>query len=202
MLACKGVSKRYATNGDVPPNGVLNNFSCDFSHNKVCIVGENGSGKSTLLLIIAGLLAPDAGSIVWQGKNHHAELRKQISALASDSIVMPGFLSAMQVLKLVQDTWQINFPTTLIEQFNFTPFLHTNVESLSTGNLKKLQLISALMRQTEILLLDEPNIALDQQSVDVLWQIIESYEGRLIVASNEPQLFARRHFTLQALHSN
>jgi len=55
------------------------------------------------------------------------------------------------------------------------------------------------MRKPEVLLLDEPNIALDEQSVAALWKIISHYPHAIIVASNEPDVFTQRQFVLQNL---
>jgi len=205
VLSCRNVCKRYLSAPDVSgqnesaKNSVLFDFSCEFTAPRTCIVGSNGTGKSTLLLILAGLLMPNSGQVLWDNKPSTPEQRKARVALASDSIVIPSFLSAAQVLKLVQDTWKTAWPEQLIEQFYFAPFLHTKVDNLSTGSLKKLQLIAALMRKPEVLLLDEPNIALDEQSVAALWKIISHYPHAIIVASNEPDVFTQRQFVLQNL---
>jgi ABC-2 type transport system ATP-binding protein len=203
LLSLNQLTKAYTQTGEKLPLGlnalVLQNYSCDFVDPRTCVVGENGSGKSTLLLVISGLLSPNAGTVSWHQDVTVCKQRKQMFAIASDSIVVPEFLTAQQVIGLNQSTWQLPWPELLIEQFNFSPHVHKTIDALSAGNLKKLQLISALMRQASLLLLDEPNIALDEQSVSALWDIIDSYSGTIIVASNEPTLFKAKGFSIEAL---
>ena len=170
MLNLLNVSKQYAARSNKTQTlAVLNNYSCQFSAHRECIVGENGSGKSTLLLAVSGLLAIDNGVIEFNGQETTQNTRKQRFSIASDSIVIPEFLSANQVLQLTSRTWQVAWPAKLIEQFNFTAHIDKTVDALSAGNLKKLQIICALMRKSELLLLDEPNIALDEKSVSNFW---------------------------------
>lgn len=180
---------------------MLHDYSGQFSAQRLCIVGENGSGKSTLLLAISGLLSLDAGTIEWQGEAITQASRKQRFAIASDSIVIPEFLSAKQVLELTAHTWKVEWPEYLINRFNFKAHINKSIEVLSAGNLKKLKLICALMRKPDVLLLDEPNIALDEDSVRVLWDVLDTFSGMIISASNEPSLFAAKGFVLRPLHA-
>ena len=200
MLCLHNITKHYVSTSAAL--AILDQYSGEFGAQRTCIVGENGSGKSTLLLAISGLLAVDAGTIEWQGNIINQDLLKKQVAIASDSIVIPEFLSAKQVLELNQYVWKVAWPEELISRFKFIDHLQKTIDALSAGNLKKLQLICALMRNCEILLLDEPNIALDEHSVKVLWEVIEAHSGMVIVASNEPILFTAKGFELHALHSS
>lgn len=200
MLCLHNITKQYVSKSEALT--VLNQYSGVFTAKRSCIVGENGAGKSTLLLLVSGLLTIDAGSIEWQGYAINQDLLKTQVAIASDSIVIPEFLSAKQVLELNQYAWKTDWPEELIGRFKFNNHLHKTIDALSAGNLKKLQLICALMRNCELLLLDEPNIALDEDSVKVLWEIIKTYSGMIIVASNEPILFEAQGFELHPLHSS
>lgn len=201
MLSLNNVCKSYPQSKKKGTSSlILNNLSTEFSTSRTCIVGPNGTGKSTLLLIVAGLLAQDSGLLTWQSRKIGLNQRKRLAALASDSLAIPGFLTARQALQLIQDIWKKDWPTQLIERFFFCDHLDQTVDNLSTGNLKKLQLISALIRQPEILLLDEPNIALDQKSLQALWQIIEAYPHTIVVASNEPPLYEAAGFAVCPIH--
>jgi ABC-2 type transport system ATP-binding protein len=192
------ITKQYVTNSEAL--AVLHIYSSQFTAQRLCIVGENGSGKSTLLLAISGLLGLDAGAIEWQGTPVSQLSRKQLFAIASDSIIIPEFLSAKQVIELNIYTWKVQWPEDLISRFNFTIHVNKTIDALSAGNLKKLQLICALMRKRDLLLLDEPNIALDEASVKVLWDVLDAYPGMIIVTSNEANLFEEKGFKLNPLH--
>lgn len=194
MLSVNNISKAYPPQGLQAPNWVLQNVSLDFANNRTCVVGANGSGKSTLLLIIAGLLNANKGHIAWQGEAQSKQSLKQLVALASDNILIPSFLIARQVISLTQETYKAAWPQSLISEFGFDAHIDKTVDSLSTGSLKKLQLICAFMREPRVLVLDEPNIALDNKSVQVLWQHMEAFPNMIIVASNEPSLYVQQAF--------
>lgn len=196
VITFKNITKSYGQN----QHNVLNNFCADFKQNRICILGPNGSGKSTLLLCLSGLLPVDTGTIYLAGNRASLVKRKQMCALASDSIVIPEFLSANQVIELNQKTYATAWPEKLIDEFGIRPHLHKSIDTLSAGNLKKLQLITAFMRSCEFLLLDEPNIALDEKSVTALNKCMDEFLGTIVVASNEPRIFAQLGFALIDLH--
>ncbi|GHG59155.1 hypothetical protein GCM10010919_01460 [Alishewanella longhuensis] len=175
---------------------VFQNYSLSLTGTRNCIIGANGSGKSSLLAAVAGLI-PYQGQISWQGAP--LSLPRQQIALASDSIIFPEFLTATDLINLQQKMWCTATPAALIERFAFAPQLGKTVASLSTGNHKKLQLILAFMRQPDLLLLDEPNIALDTAACTALFALISQYAGHIVVATNEPERFAKQQFTLTSL---
>jgi len=175
---------------------VFKDYSLQLSAQRSCLVAANGTGKSSLLCAIAGLL-PYSGAIFWQ--QLPLSLPRKHIALASDSIVLPEFLTAADLIALQQKMWQTAAPTALIEGFRFNEQLNKTIINLSTGNLKKLQLILAIMRQPALLLLDEPNIALDAAACEALFSLLATYPGSIVVASNEPSLFVQRDFQLVPL---
>ncbi|MGB3726963.1 MAG: ATP-binding cassette domain-containing protein [Glaciecola sp.] len=162
-----------------------------------CISGANGLGKSTLLTIIAQLQTPSRGSVLLHGKSVSAS---QV-ALASDSISFPPFLSAADILKTSADMYQCDWPIAIVEGFRFVEHIHKRVDELSAGNLKKLQLINALMRQCEVLLVDEPNIALDASSLAFMWSVFNDYSGMIVAATNEPALFVDKGYVVTDLNT-
>jgi ABC-2 type transport system ATP-binding protein len=141
---------------------VLQQYEQQFTQRLSCITGANGSGKSSLLCAIAGILPYQSGNISWQ--DSLISMARADIAIASDAITLPDFASARDVILLTQQLWQLAWPQQLIDGFQFQPQLDTKCASLSTGNLKKLQLILAFMRQPALLLLDEgcagPRIAM------------------------------------------
>lgn len=190
MLQIKNLSKVYAN------VAVLDDVNLTLNQSRVCLLGPNGSGKSTLLCIIAGLIDYEQGSVILSENGPSSaskDLRMHI-ALASDAVVFPGYLSAKTILELTQAIWCCDWPTAYIDSLGLTPHLEKRVDALSAGNLKKLQIINALMRHPEILLLDEPNIALDEGSVTAMWTLMDKFDGVIIAASNEPELFETRAY--------
>ena len=178
---------------------VLVQYQRVFAHRRTCLQAPNGAGKSSLLCAIAGLLPLQRGRIVWQGREVKAA--QADIAIASDSILLPDFLSARDCLQLQQSMWRLSWPEQLIADFHFQPQLAKPVASLSAGTLKKLQLILALMRTSTLLLLDEPTVALDEQALATLWRIIAGYNGTILAASHDADALVAHGFVLEALHA-
>lgn len=176
---------------------LFTNFSLTINAPKVCLTAPNGQGKTTFFSIIAGLISVRSGEIKFQGQ---ALLRPNHSvALASDKIVFPDFLTAKQVIELVCGCWQLPWPSELIEGFEFGIQLETKVSALSSGSLKKLQLITALVRDVPLLLLDEPSAALDHKSIEFLLPVLVNRTQQIIITCHEPDPFVAKGFQLQAL---
>ena len=174
-------------------------YSLAIAAPKVCLVAANGQGKTTLFSIIAGLIKVQSGSIMLNGlllnnTNQHV-------ALASDKIIFPDFLTAKQVIELVCACWHCPWPTDIIEGLSFGIQLDTKVADLSSGSLKKLQLITALARQAQLTLLDEPSAALDHDSLTFLLQLLTARSGQIIITSHEPDPFTQIGFELKALNN-
>ncbi|KAF7775124.1 hypothetical protein PCIT_a1237 [Pseudoalteromonas citrea] len=176
---------------------IFENYNSTYSSKRLCIEGKNGLGKTTLFTILAGLDSFYSGHITLNGQQH-AELQNYV-ALASDKIIFPEFLSAQQILTMTTSSWQCELPQTLITDLCFDTFLHTRVEDLSSGNLKKLQLINAMMRNIPYLILDEPSAALDKRGLDVVLEWLSVYSGQVLISSHEPQPFFDIGFVSQSL---
>jgi len=182
------------------PHKVLwQHYSADLRAPRLCLQAPNGYGKSTLLLLIAGLLQPTQGHILLQGVPCDGAARVQQVALASDSLPLPDWLTAQQLIELQQACWKRRLDPSLLSLLNFSHQLQTPYGQLSSGNRKKCQLLLALLRQCPLLLLDEPGAGLDQHSLQQLPAILASYPGQIILTSHEPLLFQQAGFVLQEL---
>lgn len=133
MIEVKGLNKQFAA------NVVYNDYNKVFSSQKVCIDAPNGQGKTTLLMMLAELETRQSGQILFS-KKALTEPHKQV-AIASDCIALPDFLTAKQIINLSVNTLGCDWPTTIINGFNFNEFLNTRFDALSSGNQKKCQLI-------------------------------------------------------------
>lgn len=176
---------------------VFESFNVSISESRTCILGENGLGKTTLLAIIAGLEDYQKGQISLHGEALISPINSV--AMASDAMLIPPFISAKDALELQCESFDLAWPAQLIKHLYFEEHIFKLVSSLSAGNLKKLHLITAFMRTPRLLLLDEPNIAIDPKSLCALWELIANFENDIIVASNEPEVFKAQGFTTRHL---
>ncbi len=169
----------------------FNGHRCIFRHlsltvdaPRVCITGPNGIGKTTLLLLAAGLISPREGEITYQKQNVLLTNSKKNIGISASKVALPAFMTVKELLKF--HALQFNCPASnWISEFGLEPYLATKVSNLSLGNYKKLSLITALMHQPELLLLDEPGNGLDDQTRAVLEKVLSNYPGQIIVASHE-----------------
>lgn len=158
------------------------------------LIGENGAGKSTLLGMIAGLLDCDSGKIFINGQQcllNNNEYKK-LMAFVPDHCPIYSFMQGQEFLDLICSIRKLNPSVyqSYIEKFRLEDFLKTTFAEMSFGTAKKFLLISALMTEAPVLLLDEPNNGLDQAALQVFRQIlIQQSKTKLILMSCHDQNF-------------
>ncbi len=150
---------------------------------RIGLVGPNGVGKSTLLTLLLGTLAPQAGSVRHGTKLEIAyfdQLREQLDpersvqwaiAEGGDWVKVGG--EQRHVLSYLQD-------------FLFTPDrARTPVRALSGGERNRLLLARLFLRPSNVLVLDEPTNDLDIETLELLVELLDAYEGTVLVVSHD-----------------
>jgi thiamine transport system ATP-binding protein len=137
----------------------------------VALTGRSGSGKSTLLQVIAGLLAPDTGRVMWDGNDLTAVPPHQrgIGMVFQDRLLFPHLNVAGNIeygirhgLKRLPATERAERVEALLNLAGLPGFQRRTVQSLSGGEAQRVALLRALATRPRLLLLDEPLGALDE----------------------------------------
>lgn len=147
---------------------VLSNFSAEIEPGTItAIIGPNGSGKSSLIAAIAGDIALSAGEIYLSGKNL-SDL-SLLDQAALRSVVMQNrnywlSFSAQEVIEMGQSTGARERIPSVVEELDMAGYINQSVTTLSGGEAQRVEIARALVRDTEIYLLDEPLASQDSQS--------------------------------------
>jgi len=157
--------------------------------------GQNGSGKTTLLKCLAGLL-PFTGQIsLYQlnAQQRRVAYRAQVNYGEAEPLY-PEFLSAHDLIQFVAKTRRARQPQidNLVATLGIQHFLYQPCSTYSSGMLKKLSLLLALLGNSKLVLLDEPLITLDAPTVDRLYELIRQYAsaGRSFLLSSHQEFSA------------
>jgi NitT/TauT family transport system ATP-binding protein len=158
MLNLRGVRRRF-------PNGVvaLEGIDLDVAPGEfLVLLGPSGCGKSTLLRLIAGLDAPDGGTVAWQGARPGPG---QIGFVFQDPVLMPWASAVQNValpLKLRGERDALDQARAALAQVGLEAFAEARPRTLSGGMRMRVSIARALVTRPRVLLMDEPFAALDE----------------------------------------
>ena len=186
VLELRGVTKRFP--------GVLANNNVDLTLHKgeiLALLGENGAGKSTLMNIVYGLYHADSGTIRLKGREvHFASPREAIhsgigmvhqhfqlipvmtvaeNVVLGEEVTHGVFLDKREAARRVRE---------LSEQYNLAVDPDALVEELPVGMQQRVEIIKALYRDADILILDEPTSVLTPQEVQELFKIMRDLSAK------------------------
>jgi ABC-type uncharacterized transport system ATPase subunit len=191
LLELKGITKRFP--------GVVANDHVDFELNKGevhALLGENGAGKSTLMNILYGLYHPDEGEIRLRGKNVRIHSPREaidlgIGMVHQHFMLIPVMTVAENIVLHAEPHRGPFFNEDeadervreISKQFGLAVRPEARVESISVGMQQRVEILKALYRGAEILILDEPTAVLTPQEAQELFEILESLkaEGKSII---------------------
>ncbi len=172
-------------------NKILDNVNLTFESGHVYgLVGRNGSGKTMLLRAICGLIFPDSGKVIIDGK----QLHKDISFPESCGIIIENTdlllnFSAFDNLKMlseIKNTANDNMIKSAIKSVGLDPDSKKKVKTFSLGMKQRLSIAQALFEDPDILLLDEPTNALDEDGVNDVRRILleQKKKNKLIIIAS------------------
>jgi simple sugar transport system ATP-binding protein len=191
LLELKGITKRFP--------GIVANDHVDFAlapGEVHALLGENGAGKSTLMNILYGLYHPDEGEVLLRGKPVRIHSPREAIDLGIGMVhqhfMLIPVMSVAENIVLAAEPHSGPFLDTdtaearvaeLSKQFGLAVRPEARVESISVGMQQRVEILKALYRGAEILILDEPTAVLTPQEAQELFEIIESLkaEGKSII---------------------
>lgn len=183
MLTLEGISHRFDT-GPV----LLDNLHLALPGGQcVLVLGTNGIGKTTLLKIVAGLLTPTSGHIRWAKS-------PRLGVVLDKSFLFPH-LSGIENLQFYQGLYGV--PNDRVDwaarTWGLKAFWDKPVRVMSRGQHQRISLARATVHDPDVLILDEPQTALDAESVGLLAAYLSeiSVAGKLaLIATHDPDYLA------------
>lgn len=167
---------------------IITDFSYTFKKgDRIGLAGKNGAGKSTLLNLITSTLKPDSGNIE-AGETTKFGYYRQTGLEFNDSERVIDIVKNVAEYVTMADGKTLT-ASQLLTHFLFPPAKQHNVVSkLSGGEKKRLHLMRVLMQNPNFLILDEPTNDLDIDTLNVLEEFLERYNGVLLLVSHDRYL--------------
>jgi putative ABC transport system ATP-binding protein len=183
----------------------------------VCVTGKSGSGKTTFLSMIAGLIEPTSGSVVFNGVNLTELKDGELSLLRNtkigyipqgqstlgnfsvmDNILLPFYLHKRSGNPLERASY-------LMEQTGIAHLSKSYPAQLSGGELRRVTIVRSLINEPQLLLADEPTGDLDPETLeDVMKLFVKiSHDGvSIILVSHDANVvsYKDRHFSMESGH--
>jgi len=169
----------------------------------LAVVGENGSGKSTLLMLIAGLLRPERGRVLFEGRDIRSLLpgvRRRLGVVFQDPD--DQLFNASVYDEIAYTPRQLGWSSDLVrrrvaelaELLGIEPLLHRHPLKLSYGEKKLVAVAAALAHDPDVLILDEPTAYLSGGRARLVLNLLDRLhrEGRTVVAASHDPRVVRR----------
>jgi ABC-2 type transport system ATP-binding protein len=163
------------------------------------LLGPNGAGKTTTIRMIMNIIAPDQGTIEILGRPFTEKMKDKIGYLPEER----GLYRKMKVMDVLVYLGELKGlrPETirerghrLLEQFDLERYEQKKVEELSKGMAQKLQIISTILHEPELLILDEPFSGLDPLNIELVTRILleKKKDGVSIILSTHLMEYAEK----------
>ncbi len=186
MLKVENITKYY---GDVL---AVDHLSFEVNKGEIFgLLGVNGAGKTTTFRIIIGLLEATSGKVTLNGKPINYDITDKIGFLTEerslltkltvlDQVIYYGTLKGMKK-KDIENKLDI-----YLKRFHITNYKNRKIKELSKGNQQKVQFITAIINDPELLILDEPFSGLDPLNVQLFMDVIKELQakGTIIIFSS------------------
>lgn len=197
-------TKRYLLGGYAMSEIIIENLSKTIKNNKILdnvnltfesghvygLVGRNGSGKTMLLRAICGLIFPDSGKVIIDGKQLHKDISfpESCGIIIENTDLLPNFsaIDNLKMLSEIKNTANDNMIKSAIKSVGLDPDSKKKVKTFSLGMKQRLSIAQTLFEDPDILLLDEPTNALDEDGVNDVRRILleQKKKNKLIIIAS------------------
>lgn len=157
---------------------------------RIGLVGPNGAGKTTILKMLMGELKPDAGSVKNAKTIDMAVMDQGRESLHRDTSLKAALTGGTSDTVVIND--QQRHVHSVMKDFLFSPAqARTPIKDLSGGERGRLMLARALVKPSNLLILDEPTNDLDLETLDVLQEMLADYKGTVLLVSHDRDFLDR-----------
>lgn len=174
-----------------------------FIYSGVAILGKSGSGKSTLFKLLNGLYTPNEGTITFKGQDilklSINNLRKNLSVVLQESFIFPDTNNILiarpnATVEEVKNACRMARIHDFIETLDngYDTVLNNVIVSLSNGQMQRINLARAFLKDTDVWLFDEPTSALDINNRNAIMEYITKRAGdkTVLCIIHEPELIS------------
>jgi len=182
ILECKGITKKFGY------LEALSNVDLTLEPGRIVgLLGPNGSGKSTLIKLINGILTPNEGTILIDGKPVGVDTKKVVSYLP-ERTYLNNWMKVCDIIDYFNDFYEDfdrNKAYEMLQRLNINPSMR--LRTLSKGTKEKVQLILVMSRNAKLYVLDEPIGGVDPAARDyILNTILSNYNetGTILISTH------------------
>ena len=172
MLKVTNITKYY---GDFK---AVDNLSFTVNKGEIFgLLGVNGAGKTTTFRMIMNLISPSSGNITFNGKKIDYNVTDKIGFLTEERSLLTKLTVKEQILfygalKSLDEDVILKRLDNLLKRFEIEEYKDRKINTLSKGNQQKVQFISAIINEPELLILDEPFSGLDPINIELFKSVI------------------------------
>lgn len=173
MIKIKEVSKK------IRDKEILKNINVEFNEGKMYLLkGHNGCGKTMLLRMICGLIKPTIGTVEYDKEYTYGVLIENPTFMEAET----GYYN-LKYLASIQNKIGTSKIDEMLKEFNLYDVRNKKVRSYSLGMKQRLGIVQAFMEEQDVILLDEPFNALDEENFNIVFEYIkkERKKGKIIV---------------------